>query len=88
MKERYKFVGRSGDTYIWKQMNSRPGTVTHKKCDVEWFWNPWRTWWKDLGILEGGRDCETCGHAPINHVWMDLDEHGFAFNCSIKEMVK
>lgn len=84
-KEQWKFAGRLDEnTYVWEGplVDSR---IKRQACDIEWFWNPWRVYWKQLVTLsEDGRACEICDQHPWMHVWMDLDPNGFAYNCSIE----
>lgn len=38
-----------------------------------------------LGLNDNGRMCEVCGQHPHTHKWMDLDQDGFAVDCSNME---
>jgi hypothetical protein len=38
---RYRFIGRSGNRYIWQSVQRIPGDsrVEEITCNVDWFWS-------------------------------------------------
>lgn len=39
-RRRYRFIGRSGDHYVWQSTERLPGDsrVEEIRCRVDWFW--------------------------------------------------
>lgn len=40
-RERFRFVGRDGDQYVWQSVQQIRGDSRYAeiRCGVEWFWN-------------------------------------------------
>ena len=41
-KTRYRFIGRSGNQYVWQSTQRMPGDSRFEeiRCRIDYFWNP------------------------------------------------